>query len=61
MLKPLDSIETLDTFFCPECRKEYFDEYYPEGKHWIVCENCGEEFYMIKETTCVYRTERIFQ
>jgi hypothetical protein len=61
MLPQTDTIESLDTFFCPYCKKEYFDDYfYPDGKHWVEC-SCGGEFYMYKETTTTFRTERIFE
>jgi hypothetical protein len=60
MMPQADAIESLDTYFCPYCRQEHFADYYPDGKHWVTCCNCGEEFYMYKETSCTFRTEKIF-
>jgi hypothetical protein len=61
-----------ESFFCPYCKKEYFDDYLEEGAQEFECTNdgvdqanedvegCGKMFIVTKETTgLTYSTEKI--
>jgi hypothetical protein len=61
-----------ESFFCPYCKKEYFDDYLTEGEQLFECinegpdqadenvEGCGKTFVVTKSTNSItYYTEKI--